>query len=159
MGRGGTSAREISFVSLVAYGPNSDSALTMGGYSFRNQAGRFPTHIMPDSSFMKGPEKANQEDKVVGGCLRLGAGRQMEYKGAQETIVRQRKCSTIGLLHKSVNLLQNYCTLKWVKCYSRYIMSPYKIFGGWGHSGKAPDSDHLDLSPGHYLLLCPNCPD
>ena len=30
MGRGGTSAREISFVSLVAYGPNSDSALTMG---------------------------------------------------------------------------------------------------------------------------------
>ena len=31
MGRGGTPAREISFVSLVAYGPNSDSALTMGG--------------------------------------------------------------------------------------------------------------------------------
>ena len=31
MGRGGTSAREIGFVSLVAYGPNSDSALTMGG--------------------------------------------------------------------------------------------------------------------------------
>ena len=29
MGRGGTPAREISFVSLVAYGPNSDSALTM----------------------------------------------------------------------------------------------------------------------------------
>ena len=34
MGRDGTPAREISFVSLVAYGPNSDSALTMGGYSF-----------------------------------------------------------------------------------------------------------------------------
>ena len=33
VGRGGTPAREISFVSLVAYGPNSDSALTMGGYS------------------------------------------------------------------------------------------------------------------------------
>ena len=30
MGRGGTPARETSFVSLVAYGPNSDSALTMG---------------------------------------------------------------------------------------------------------------------------------
>ena len=30
MGRGGTPAREISFVSLVAYGPNSDSALIMG---------------------------------------------------------------------------------------------------------------------------------
>ena len=30
MGSGGTPAREISFVSLVAYGPNSDSALTMG---------------------------------------------------------------------------------------------------------------------------------
>ena len=29
-GRGGAPAREISFVSLVAYGPNSDSALTMG---------------------------------------------------------------------------------------------------------------------------------
>ena len=32
MGRGGTPAREISFVSLVAYGPNSDSALTMGSW-------------------------------------------------------------------------------------------------------------------------------
>ena len=33
-GRGGAPAREISFVSLVAYGPKvSDSALTMGGYS------------------------------------------------------------------------------------------------------------------------------
>ena len=31
MGRGGTPARETSFVSLVAYGPNSDSALTMEG--------------------------------------------------------------------------------------------------------------------------------
>ena len=30
MGRGGTPAREISFVSFVAYGPNSDSALTVG---------------------------------------------------------------------------------------------------------------------------------
>ena len=31
MGRDGTHAREISFVSLVAYGPKvSDSALTMG---------------------------------------------------------------------------------------------------------------------------------
>ena len=31
MGRGGTPAREISFVSLVAYGPKvSDSALAMG---------------------------------------------------------------------------------------------------------------------------------
>ena len=44
MGRGGTPAREISFVSLVAYGPKvSDSALTMGVYSFWNQAGWFPT--------------------------------------------------------------------------------------------------------------------
>ena len=43
MGRGGTSAREISFVSFMAYGPNSDSALTTGGYSLFNQAGRFPT--------------------------------------------------------------------------------------------------------------------
>ena len=32
MGRGGALAREISFVSLVAYGPQvSDSALAMGG--------------------------------------------------------------------------------------------------------------------------------
>ena len=32
MGRGGAPAREISFVSLVAYGPKVfDSALTMGG--------------------------------------------------------------------------------------------------------------------------------
>ena len=38
----GTPAREISFVSLVAYGPNSDSALTMGGYSLWNQARWFP---------------------------------------------------------------------------------------------------------------------
>ena len=43
MGRGGTPAREINFVSLVAYGPKSDSALIMGGYSLWNQAGRFPT--------------------------------------------------------------------------------------------------------------------
>ena len=35
-------AKETSFVSLVAYGPNSDSALIMGGYSLWNQAGRFP---------------------------------------------------------------------------------------------------------------------
>ena len=33
VGRGGTPAREISFVSFMAYGPNSDSALTMGGYN------------------------------------------------------------------------------------------------------------------------------
>ena len=47
MGRGGTPAREISFVSLMAYGPKVfDSALTMGVYSFRNQAGRFPTPIL-----------------------------------------------------------------------------------------------------------------
>ena len=40
MGRDGTPAREISFVSLVAYGHKvSDSALTMGVYSFWNQAG------------------------------------------------------------------------------------------------------------------------
>ena len=45
MGRGGTPARETSFVSLVAYGPNSDSALTMRGYSLWNQAGRFPTTL------------------------------------------------------------------------------------------------------------------
>ena len=44
MGRGGTPAREISFVSLMAYGPKvSHSALAMGVYSFWNQAGRFPT--------------------------------------------------------------------------------------------------------------------
>ena len=34
VGRDGTPAREISFVSLMAYGPNSDSDLTMGGYNF-----------------------------------------------------------------------------------------------------------------------------
>ena len=33
VGRDGTSAREISFVSFMAYGPHSDSALTMVGYS------------------------------------------------------------------------------------------------------------------------------
>ena len=39
-GRGSTPAREITFVSLVAYGPKvSDSALTIGGYSFWNQEG------------------------------------------------------------------------------------------------------------------------
>ena len=42
--RGGAPAREMSFVSLVAYGPKvSDSALAMGVCSFWNQAGRFPT--------------------------------------------------------------------------------------------------------------------
>ena len=44
VGRGGAPAREINFVSLVAYGPKvSHSALAMGVYSFWNQAGRFPT--------------------------------------------------------------------------------------------------------------------
>ena len=44
MGKGRAPAKEISFVSLVAYGPKvSDSALAMGVYSFWNQAGRFPT--------------------------------------------------------------------------------------------------------------------
>ena len=44
MSRGSAPAREISFVSLVAYGPKvSHSTLAMGGYSFRNQAGGFPT--------------------------------------------------------------------------------------------------------------------
>ena len=42
-GRGGALAREISIVSLVAYGPKVFySALAMGGYSFWNQAGWFP---------------------------------------------------------------------------------------------------------------------
>ena len=52
MGRDGTSAREISFVSLVAYGPNSDSTFTMGGYSFWNQAGQFPTAKDPSSEIL-----------------------------------------------------------------------------------------------------------
>ena len=44
VGRGGAPAREISFVSLMAYGPKvSDLVLTMGGYRFWNQAGWFPT--------------------------------------------------------------------------------------------------------------------
>ena len=43
VGRGGASAREISFVSLVAYGLQvSHSALAMGGCSLWNQAGWFP---------------------------------------------------------------------------------------------------------------------
>ena len=46
MGRGGAPAREISFVSLLAYGPKvCHSALAMGVYSFWNQAGKFPTKI------------------------------------------------------------------------------------------------------------------
>ena len=44
--RGGAPARDISFVSLVAYGPKvSHLALAMGVYIFWNQAGRFPTII------------------------------------------------------------------------------------------------------------------
>ena len=46
VGRGGAPARNISFVSLVAYGPKvSHLALAMGVYIFWNQAGRFPTII------------------------------------------------------------------------------------------------------------------
>ena len=42
--KGGTPSEKISFVSLVAYGPKIFySILAMGGYSFWNQAGRFPT--------------------------------------------------------------------------------------------------------------------
>ena len=44
VGRGSAPAREISFVSLVAYGPKVFYlALAMGDYSFLNQAGWFPT--------------------------------------------------------------------------------------------------------------------
>ena len=44
VGRGWAPAREISFVSLAAYGSKvSDSTLTMGGYSFWNQTGWLPT--------------------------------------------------------------------------------------------------------------------
>ena len=40
MRRGGAPAREISFVSLVAYGPKvSDSALTMGGTASETRQG------------------------------------------------------------------------------------------------------------------------
>ena len=42
MGRGRAPAREISFVSLVAYGPKASlSALAMGGHSLRKQQGSF----------------------------------------------------------------------------------------------------------------------
>ena len=52
VGRGSALAREISFVSLVAYGPNvSHSTLAMGGYSFWNQAGWFPTNLQPPTVF------------------------------------------------------------------------------------------------------------
>ena len=48
VGRGGAPAREIHFVSSVAYGSKvSQSALAMGVYSFWNQAGWFPTSIYP----------------------------------------------------------------------------------------------------------------
>ena len=62
MGRGGTPAREISFVSLVAYGPNSDSALTMGGYSLWNQAGRFPTVY---AMTLQPTEPPDQDDSAI----------------------------------------------------------------------------------------------
>ena len=39
MGKGGTPARETSFVSLVAYGPNSDSALTVRGTASETRQG------------------------------------------------------------------------------------------------------------------------
>ena len=43
MGRGGTPAREISFVSLVAYGPKvSDSALAMGVTASETRQGSSP---------------------------------------------------------------------------------------------------------------------
>ena len=46
MGRGGTPAREISFVSLVAYGPKvSDSALAMGGLQLLKPGRAVPNNI------------------------------------------------------------------------------------------------------------------
>ena len=53
MGRGGTPAREISFVSLVAYGPNSDSALTMGVTASETRQGGSQQYYFP---------KLNQDD-------------------------------------------------------------------------------------------------
>ena len=48
MGRDGAPAREISFVSLVAYGPNSDSALTMGGLQLLKPGRAVPNKTMPE---------------------------------------------------------------------------------------------------------------
>ena len=48
MGRGGAPAREISFVSLMAYGPKlSDSALTMGGLQLLK-----PGRVVPNSMWL-----------------------------------------------------------------------------------------------------------
>ena len=48
MGRGGAPAREISFVSLVAYGPKvSDSALAMGGLKLLK-----PGRAVPNKTFL-----------------------------------------------------------------------------------------------------------
>ena len=63
MGRDGIPAREISFVSLMAYGPNSDSALTMGGCSFWNQAGQFPTG---NQQWREGNQDSNQWSRMEG---------------------------------------------------------------------------------------------
>ena len=60
--RGGALAREISFVSLVAYGLKvSHSALAIGGYSFWNQAAWFPTkkHMQTGGIIQVKGEKKN----------------------------------------------------------------------------------------------------
>ena len=46
MGKGGASAREISFVSLMAFGPKvSDSALAMGGLQFLKPGREVPNRL------------------------------------------------------------------------------------------------------------------
>ena len=51
MGRGSALAREISFVSLVAYGPKvSDSALDMGGLQLLKPGRAVPNSISPHFS-------------------------------------------------------------------------------------------------------------
>ena len=53
MGRGGAPTREISFVSIVAYGPKvSDSALAMGGLQLLK-----PVRAVPNSNHRRESEK------------------------------------------------------------------------------------------------------
>ena len=56
MGRGGAPAWEISFVSLVAYGPKvSDSALAMGGLQL----------LKPDRAVPKPTENWEHENEII----------------------------------------------------------------------------------------------
>ena len=101
-GRGGAPAREISLVSLVAYGSKvSESALPMGGYSFWNQTGRFPTTsllrciIIQVLLHIKGNHEQNENPQwdIISHPLEWLLSKRQEINVSEDVVKNQSFCN------------------------------------------------------------------